>query len=196
MDLIFGLVFFPKITIPQGERLCCALSKENGQERRGSSKWWESDPCLAQSTLRGTGKAAEVHLQAGQTQGLVSPWITGNGLYFKAASLSDSELNNGKLKRTFESAFAILNIFELKGGIICRILPLKSEEVKARVQIPTEKKMYNQWDAQSVSCIVNDPLEGETMEGGTNTSSSPEEHTVHNSAPHIAFSRSRGLGEC
>lgn len=53
--------------------------------------------------------------------------------------------------------------------------------VKAWVQIPTEKKMYNQRIAQYVSCIVNDASEWETIEGGTHESSSTTERTVHHS---------------
>lgn len=50
--------------------------------------------------------------------------------------------------------------------------------VKAWVQIPTEKKTYNQGIAQCVSCIVNDPSAWETRGGGTHGSASTTEHTV------------------
>lgn len=34
-------------------------------------------------------------------------------------------------------------MFELTGGMICRILPLRARGVKAWVYIPPEKKMYS-----------------------------------------------------
>ena len=57
--------------------------------------------------------------------------------------LTESRLSNGKLKRTFKSAFVFLNMFELTGGMICRILPLRARGVKAQVCIPPEKKTYS-----------------------------------------------------
>ena len=106
---------------------------EDGQESQGSSNDETAAAAQFKPQLGGTGKAAETPEQPDP----------GSECLKSDSILTESRLSNGKLKRTFKSAFVFLNMFELTGGMICRILPLRARGVKARVCIPPEKKTYS-----------------------------------------------------
>ena len=132
---------FPRLQFPRVRVCAVHLRGENGQESQGHSNDKTAAAAQLKPKLGGTGKAAETPEPA-RPQGL-NPW---NLTLFQDSAVSG--LSNRKVKRTFKSAFVFLNVFELTGGMLCRILPLRPRRVKAWVCIPPEKKTYSQGTAQ------------------------------------------------